>query len=82
MMGKEIAFVFEDFALPCIWCLPLLEVVSKPQITPKIKAWADEKAQHTRAYVSILRRAATQIFGVRWGFETTYREFVQDLFLP
>jgi hypothetical protein len=47
------------------------EVVSKPQITPKIKARADEKAQHTYEYVSILRRSATPIFGVRRGFDTT-----------
>lgn len=41
-----------------------LEVVSTPQITPEIKAWADEKAQHTREYVSPAlaeRRSATQI---------------------
>jgi hypothetical protein len=29
------------------------------QITFKDKALADEKAQHTRAYVSILKRLAT-----------------------
>jgi hypothetical protein len=29
------------------------------QITFKDKAWADEKAEHTREYVSILRRSAT-----------------------
>jgi hypothetical protein len=62
-----------------------IEVVSKPQITPKIKARADppshrygvtgEKAQHTYEYVSILRRSATPIFGVRWGFETTSKRF-------
>ena len=52
-------------------CINSLEVVSKPQIAPKIKARADEKAQHTWEYVSILKRFATQIFGVRWDFETT-----------
>ena len=48
-----------------------LEVVSKPQISPKNKTWADEKAQHTWEYVSILRRTKTPLLGVRWGFETT-----------
>jgi hypothetical protein len=37
----------------------LLEAVSKPQIAPKYKAWADEKTQHTWEYVSILRRPTT-----------------------
>jgi hypothetical protein len=50
-----------------------LEVVSKPQIRLKGKAQADEKAQHTRQYVSILKRFATQPLGLRWGFETTSR---------
>ena len=44
-------------------------MVSKFQITPKIKARADEKAQHTLEYVSILRRLATLKFGVRWDLE-------------
>ena len=48
-----------------------LEAISKMQITLKDKARADEKAQHTWEYVSILRRLATPKFGVRWGFETT-----------
>ena len=34
------------------------EVISKPQIAVKDKALPDEKAQHTWAYVSILKRAA------------------------
>ena len=50
-----------------------LEIVSKFRITLKIKARADEKAQHTLEYVSILKRSATQRFGVRWGFETISR---------
>jgi hypothetical protein len=54
--------------------LDLLEVVSKPQISFKSKAQADEKAQHTRQYVSILKRLATQLLVLRWGFETTSRE--------
>jgi hypothetical protein len=37
----------------------ILEAISKMQITFKDKARADEKAQHTREYVSILRRSAT-----------------------
>jgi hypothetical protein len=36
-----------------------LQVISKMQIASKDKARADEKAQHTWEYVSILRRAAT-----------------------
>jgi hypothetical protein len=47
------------------------EVVSKPYIRFKSKAQTDEKAQHTRWYVSILKRFATQLLGLRWGFETT-----------
>jgi hypothetical protein len=35
------------------------EVISKMQITFKDKARADEKAEHTLEYVSILRRSAT-----------------------
>jgi hypothetical protein len=35
------------------------------------KAQADEKAQHTFKYVSILKRSATQLSDIRWGFETT-----------
>jgi hypothetical protein len=35
------------------------------------KAQTDEKAQHTWKYVSILKRSATQLSGVRWGFEIT-----------
>ncbi len=36
-----------------------LEAISKMQITFKDKARADEKAEHTQEYVSILRRPAT-----------------------
>jgi len=49
-------------------------VVSKPRIRPESKAQPDEKAQHTRKYVSILKRAATQLSSLRWGFETAYSE--------
>jgi hypothetical protein len=37
----------------------LLEAIPKMQITFKDKARADEKAEHTCEYVSILRRPAT-----------------------
>ena len=47
------------------------EVVSKFQIMFESKAQADEKAQHTLKYVSILKRSATQLTDIRWGFETT-----------
>jgi len=36
-----------------------LEAITKMQITFKYKARTDEKAEHTREYVSILRRSAT-----------------------
>jgi hypothetical protein len=52
--------------------LPDLKVVSKPQIMLESKAQADEKAQHTWQYVSILKRLATQLSDIRWGFETTF----------
>jgi hypothetical protein len=48
-----------------------LEVVSKRQIAFESKAQADEKAQHTCEYVSILKRSATQLSDARWCFETT-----------
>jgi len=48
-----------------------IEVASKTQIMFESKAQADEKAQHTFEYVSILKRPATQLSGIRWGFETT-----------
>jgi len=48
-----------------------IEVVSKPQIMFESKAQADEKAQHTCEYVSILKRHATQPSDIRWGFQTT-----------
>jgi hypothetical protein len=35
------------------------------------KAEADEKAQHTFEYVSILKRFATRLSDIRWGFEAT-----------
>ena len=47
------------------------EVVSKPQIVFEGKAQSESKAQHTRKYVSILSRFATQPSDTRWGFETT-----------
>ncbi|MDH3882782.1 MAG: hypothetical protein OET63_01095, partial [Desulfobacterales bacterium] len=46
-------------------------VVSKCQIAFESKAQADEKAQHTWEYVSILKRSATQLSDARWCFETT-----------
>jgi len=51
--------------------LLLLEVASKRQIAFESKAQADEKTQHTWQYVSILKRSATQLSDVRWGFEAT-----------
>jgi hypothetical protein len=48
-----------------------VEVVSKCPIAFESKAQADEKAQHTFKYVSILKRSATQLSDDRWGFEST-----------
>jgi hypothetical protein len=52
-------------------------MVSKLQIRFKGKAPADEKAQHTWSYVSILKRLATQPLDVRWGFEIISRHYLQ-----
>jgi len=49
-------------------------VVSKCQIAFESKAQTDEKAQHTRKYVSILKRSATQLSDARWRFETTSKK--------
>jgi hypothetical protein len=63
------------------------EVVSKRQIAFESKAQADEKAQHTCEYVSILKRSATQLSDARWGFDTTsihtnFNRKQQDVFRP
>jgi tetratricopeptide (TPR) repeat protein len=52
-------------------------LVSKLQIAFESKAQADEKAQHTWKYVSILKRFATQLSDDRWGFETNSRRTEQ-----
>jgi hypothetical protein len=64
-MVWEVRFLFQN---------SLLEVVSKRQIAFESKAQADEKAQHTWKYVSILKRLATQLSDARWGFETTSKQ--------
>jgi hypothetical protein len=51
-----------------------IEAISKHQMAFEGKAKVDEKAQHTREYVSILKRLSTQPSSVRWGFEMAYRE--------
>jgi hypothetical protein len=51
--------LFSNFSIPPPSGLSLLEAISKMQITFKDKARADEEAQHTWEYVSILRRSAT-----------------------
>ena len=48
-------------------------MVSKPQIASDNKAQYDEKAEHIQLYVSTLKKTATPLSGVRWGFETAYR---------
>ncbi len=52
----------------------ILEAISKPQIAFEGKAGADDKAQHTREYVSILKRPSTQPSGDRWGFEMASKQ--------
>jgi hypothetical protein len=42
------------------------------------KAQADEKAQHTCEYVSILKRTATQVSDIRWGFENTSKQLIEE----
>jgi hypothetical protein len=60
----------------------LLEVVSKCHIAFESKAQADEKAQHTFKYVSILKRSATQLSDARWGFETTSKKAAIFIHFP
>jgi len=54
----------------------MLHVVSKPQIAFEGKTQPDEKAEHIQSYVSILKKAATQPSGVRWGFEIACRHMM------
>jgi hypothetical protein len=63
--------VFRRVLFFCGLAFQNIEVVSKPQIAFESKAQADEKAQHTFKYVSILKRSETQLSDARWGFETT-----------
>ena len=58
-----------------------IEVVSKPQIASKNKARSDEKAQHTWKYVSILKKTATPLLDVRWGFEIIFL-YIPVFFFP
>jgi len=44
------------------------------QITFKDKAQAEEKAEHTWEYVSILKRLATPYLGVRYLFEMAFNK--------
>jgi hypothetical protein len=53
-----------------------LEVVSKSQIRFKGKASGRSGKRSIQGYVSICRRSATQPLSLRWGFETTSRNFV------
>jgi hypothetical protein len=50
-----------------------VEVVSKSQVRFKSKAQADEKAQSRRRRDEqyILKRFATQLLSLKWGFGTT-----------
>jgi hypothetical protein len=57
-----------------------LEVVLKPQIRFKGKAQADEKTQsrQRRDEQYILKRFATQLLDLRWGFDTTSRCYLKN----
>jgi hypothetical protein len=48
---------WKDFVIH--YSLTFLKAISKPQMVSDGKARADEKAQHTREYVSILKRCST-----------------------
>jgi hypothetical protein len=49
----------ERLAFAIYYSLTFLEAISKPQMVSDGKARADEKAQHTREYASILKRCST-----------------------
>jgi hypothetical protein len=49
-------------------------MVAEPQIRIESKAQLDEKAEHIQRYVSILKKCATPLSGIRWGYETTYKQ--------
>ena len=55
-----------------------MKVVLEAQIIFEIKAQADSKVQHTRQYVTILNRLATQISGMRWGYKNTSRRLLSS----
>ena len=59
---------------PCILLKSLRELISKIRIGFDGKASADEKAQHTREYVSILNRQITPPSDVRRFFEMSSKK--------
>jgi hypothetical protein len=56
----------------------VMEVVSRPRITPEDKTQADSKAQHTRQYVNISRRPATPPSDVRQVYEITSKACLKN----
>jgi len=54
-----------------------LEAVSEFQFVFRGKAPLDEKAEHIQSYVSILKKAATPLWDVRWDFETASNQDLQ-----
>jgi len=53
------------------------EAILKPQIRFESKAQDDEKAQHTIAYVRILKRLGTRLSGLRWDFKMASEQYFQ-----
>jgi len=58
-----------------VWERKQLEVASKPQIMFESKASRRLKTERTCKYVSISTRGTTQLSDIRWGFETTSKNF-------
>jgi hypothetical protein len=54
-------------------------VVSKFQIVFQGKAQADAQSRH--GGMSILKRPATQLWGAKWGFETTSTAPLLNIFV-
>jgi len=73
---RQVAHCLFQYKMAVMTCC--IEAISKPRIRSESKAQADEKAQHTREYVSILKRLATQLSGLRRGFEMASRQICRS----
>ena len=64
----------------------ILKLVSKPQIMFEGKAQDDEKAESAKALWRmskyILNRLATQLADIRWGFETSFKDYCRPTSPP